>query len=472
MHLPSYEQVTLTDHLPLHPRPRPQLTRAAMALAALAITAATAGAASSDPVVAWRETGWRLAAEERIQTLRQVPTTLTVLDARGQPCEGVEVTWTMQAHSFGFGTAVNESAWQASTPSDPYRTHLRTLFNTVVLEHAMKWNPWEEAGPNREEVESMLRQFTADGQRLRGHTMVWQCTNFGATFPRDLQERIVGPRTPEALAEIRRRAAEHIRNIGGHFRGRVHDWDVLNETTAWTSLTSFLTPGQGNVGSPDLVEWLRIARSADPFSRLSINDYDILVGDSPEHRATYDRTIGWLLSQGAPLGGIGFQGHFHSGALVSSPADILARLDAFARYGLPLAITEFDTFGGDWGSATAEIEERQALLLEGLLTLFFSHPSADQFLMWGFWDGAHWGGSAPLFRKDWTEKPGAHVWRSLIFDRWWTRRAVAVTDGAGRADATVFSGDYLVKLRCGSQATTSRIRITRDAPTHTLVLPE
>ena len=31
--------------------------------------------------------------------------------------------------------------------------------------------------------------------------------------------------------------------------------------------------------------------------------------------------------------------------------------------------------------------------------MIFSHPATNGFLMWGFWDGAHWKDNAPYFIK-------------------------------------------------------------------------
>ena len=42
------------------------------------------------------------------------------------------------------------------------------------------------------------------------------------------------------------------------------------------------------------------------------------------------------------------------------------------------------------------------------------------FLMWGFWDGNHWCGSAPIFDKDWNLKPSGRVFEDLVHRKWRT----------------------------------------------------
>ena len=43
----------------------------------------------------------------------------------------------------------------------------------------------------------------------------------------------------------------------------------------------------------------------------------------------------------------------------------------------------------------------------------FSHEAYTGFVMWGFWEGAHWKPETALWRKDWTEKPAAKIWKVL-----------------------------------------------------------
>jgi GH35 family endo-1,4-beta-xylanase len=437
----------------------------------LVATFSAGGAATAAPPPSWREPGWRAEAEARIEAHRKVQVRLTVLDAGGTACPDVAVELNMTAHAFGFGTAVNEIAYLQSAPDGPYRTRLRELFNTAVLGNRMKWNYWEQAGQERSETDEIVRRLAADGLRLRGHTMVWQCGNY-EVVPKDIERLCAAPPTDDAKEHVRARVRDHILAIGSHFRGRLRDWDVLNETVEWTRISGFLEPETPNVGSPDLAAWLHLARAADPGARLYINDYHILVGEFTDHRRTYDAIAGRLLEHGAPLGGIGFQCHYYSGDLVPSPREVHARIDAFARHGLPLAVTEFDAYGAGWGADTAEAEENQARLLGDMLTLAFSHPAMEQFIMWDFWDSDHWGGCAPLFRADWSEKPGLAVWRSLVFDRWWTRRAGATTDEEGACTLRVFAGDYDVALTRAGATAHATIRVGRESTAHVLRLPE
>ena len=66
--------------------------------------------------------------------------------------------------------------------------------------------------------------------------------------------------------------------------------------------------------------------------------------------------------------------------------------------------------------------------------------------MWGFWEGAHWKPETALWRKDWTEKPAAKVWRDLVCQQWRTDETLH-TDAGGSAKLRAFYGHYEVTVK-------------------------
>ncbi len=424
--------------------------------------------------VALADENWRAAAAERIRQHRQTDAEIVVLDTDGDPVPGATVVLEMKRHAFLFGTAVNEPELLraiGSGEAGPYAQHLPELFNTVVLENWMKWKPWEKAGERRAQTDRILDWFAEKNLAVRGHTMVWQCKRFGVTYPKDI-ERIVRGERPGTPAAVRERVDDHIKAAGQHFTGKLIHWDVVNEPTEWHEITDFLSPDAPSTDAPDLANWYRLAHEADPAARLYINDYHILVGDFSKQKDGYEKIIGNLIQAGAPLQGIGFQGHFHGGNHGRTPEQTLATLDRFAKFGLPMAITEFDAYGKGWGGTTEESEARQAQFLEEFLVACFSHPGVEAFLMWGFWDGAHWADCAPLFRKDWTPKPALEVWRRLVFDEWWTKRAEVVTTESGTAAQRVFNGDYELTIQYDEEEYRLPVRIVPGAKRPVFTLPK
>ena len=92
--------------------------------------------------------------------------------------------------------------------------------------------------------------------------------------------------------------------------------------------------------NPDIQPYMfKLAHELDPEAVLFVNDYHVEDGEdgnsSPEK---YRAQVEWLLNAGAPVGGIGVQGHVDTpiGPIIASSLDVLATL------GLPIWMTEVD----------------------------------------------------------------------------------------------------------------------------------
>jgi len=151
---------------------------------------------------------------------------------------------------------------------------------------------------------------------------------------------------------------------------------VTNEITAHHHALKVLDPDHPPRTSPLIAEWYRAAHAADPQAQLFVNDYDVLVGGREGHRKGYESTIQSLLDAGAPLHGIGMQAHVHRAKVRPTPQGMRAVLDRFGRFGLPIWITEFDTFGGGWGDGEDRTAAETACFREVLISCF-AHPAVE-----------------------------------------------------------------------------------------------
>ena len=134
------------------------------------------------------------------------------------------------------------------------------------------------------------------------------------------------------------------------------------------------------------------ARVVDPEPLLFVNDYNIIAG-SWSRANRYIQQIQDLIDAGAPVDGIGVQGHFWGDTV--DAVVILERLDQLAALDLPIWITEYDTVDAD--------DVARGEKLENCYRASFSHPAVEGILMWGFWAGAHWRGpNAAIVDEDWT----------------------------------------------------------------------
>ncbi|OCB88766.1 endo-1,4-beta xylanase [Sanghuangporus baumii] len=121
-----------------------------------------------------------------------------------------------------------------------------------------------------------------------------------------------------------------------HFRLISYSWDVVNEVLnddgSMRSSVFYNTMGTDFINVA-----FNAARSADPNTKLYINDYNI-EGSGSKSSAMVN-LVQSLKSAGVPIEGVGLQGHFIVGSL---PSDIAGTIQAYANLGVEVAITELD----------------------------------------------------------------------------------------------------------------------------------
>lgn len=384
----------------------------------------------SQATYAGREEGaaWRKEALDRIERLRKGDVRVKVVDGQGRPVEGAKVTLKLQRQRFAWGTCAPAQRLASDDPDNQtLREQILNNFNEVVFENDLKWPFWErgknaEWGFDNRWVDASLKFLKENHLSVRGHNLVWPSWR---NLPPSLKD-LSGDKA--ALAEA---IHKHILEEAGAYKGQLVDWDVVNEPFAEHDVLDLL-------GKDVMVDWFKWAHEADPAAKLYLNEYGIFSGGGMDktHQDDFFTNLSMLKAKGAPIGGLGIQSHL--GGTYTPPQKLLAILDRFGSLGLSIKITEMDMDQPDPPLAYDYMRD--------YLIAIFSHPAVEGFLMWGFWDGAHWHQDAPLFTKDWTLKPTGKAYRDLVRGAWWT-------DGTGATDATgsyVFrgiQGDYQLKVK-------------------------
>lgn len=376
---------------------------------------------------------WRAEAAERIDRLRKADLTLRVLDASGAPVPNARVEIRQTRHAFPFGTAVTaRDLASASSESEAYRRKVAELFNEAVFENAMKWEHWGLGDP--EQIDAALAWLDEHDIPVRGHCLVWPGRLY---MPKDALAALDDPRALRELTERR------VRETAARYAGRLIDWDVLNEPVTNRDI-------QNALGDDAEADWFAIAREADPNAVLYVNDFGLMTegdADNPKLDA-YEAIIRRILDAGAPLGGIGMQGHFATAA--TPPEELWKIWDRFAALGLPIKVTELDMAFAD--------RDLQADYMRDFLTAAFAHPAVTGVLHWGFWEHRHWRPEAALFAADWTPRPHGQAYIDLVFGAW-TTRGTFTTDAEGLVRLRAFKGDY--EITAGA-AEPFRLRLEDD----------
>ncbi|MDX2030803.1 MAG: endo-1,4-beta-xylanase [Blastocatellia bacterium] len=394
---------------------------------------------------------WRIAAENRINRLRKGNLSVRVVDRDGRPVPQATVHVQQADHAFKFGSAVTAARLMGTgVDNEIYRSRVSSHFTTTVFENDLKWGPWEctncGASFNKAQTRAALAWLADRGLAVRGHNLIWPSWNFMPADTRDLG--------PDALrSRIESRFNEVAADAG--INGRLYQWDVINEPYTSYDVMGLIggVPGidsiRGVLPPEEMIQWFQMARRIDPKAVLFVNDYEILAagGQNVRHQNYLFGLSQWLLDNGAPVGGVGLQGHFDR---VTPPELLQTIIERFSQLPVALAVTEYDFNILD--------EELQAEYTREVLTMIFSQPKFSDFLMWGFWERSHWLPSGAMYRADWSSKPMALAWNDLLFREWWTNESGA-TDRAGRFAMRGFKGTYSVTAEYGriSQTTTATV---------------
>lgn len=370
---------------------------------------------------------WRKAALERIEKHRKSDFTLSLVDRDGRPVANADVRVVLRRHAFGFGSAVTAAMLNDPSPDGVrYRAIVDECFSRVVFENDLKPGPWE-AAKNPEAKGSFRKiwldkslQWLADRRiEVRGHYLCWAPFEPWSEKLRD---------KPQA---IREKVLAYMREITPAIGGQVCEWDALNHPAGWEAGMCIDTVLGGEF-------YAEVFREARKLTRLPLWINEDQVFRPGRQQEEYFQIIGKLLASGIRPDGIGNQAHFHS-SFLPSPEEMLANSDRFAKLVPALQITEFDVnTNGD--------ERLAADYTRDLLITTFSHPAYTGFVMWGFWEGAHWKPETALWRKDWSEKPAAQVWRDLVCQQWHTDEALH-TDTGGTTKLRGFYGRYEVTVK-------------------------
>jgi GH35 family endo-1,4-beta-xylanase len=378
---------------------------------------------------------WRKAADARIEQLRKADGVLRITDADGKPAENADVEISLIRHRFGFGAAVRTPLLvSTNTPAavrQQYADILTRSCSKITPTNAMKWRYYEQF---KDHVPALIDWCRTHSMTLRGHLLIWPGYE---RLPEGYDLYKTDP------AAFRRDLVRHIRKFVNLYPDAFDEWDVLNEPYTEHDFMDLL-------GKETVLEWFETARRANPDFLTYINDYGILSENNREHRDNYIEWVRYLIDNGAPLDGIGFQGHFRTPI---PPELILERIDHFAAFGKRMQITEFDFDHPDPGL--------QARFFEDFVTLIYSHPQMEALINWIYLED-DFRPRAALYRADFTPTAMGRVWERLLTEEWHTELK-RVTDDRGRVELCGFKGIYNVTVRHNGTTSMHKLTLGDDA---------
>lgn len=297
---------------------------------------------------------------------------------------------------------------------------LTTQFSFVTPENCMKPAAVQETeGQFDFAVPDAFVAFAGSQQlKVCGHCLVW------AKDDRTPPWFFLDGDLTASRKLLLKRMKTHIDTVAARYRGRVAEWDVVNE--ALDDGTNFLRPSGWLkiIGEDFIAKAFEYAHAADPKALLIYNDYN---DEMPGKREKLIRLVRSLREQRVPVQAVGLQGHYEIDHIPFQ--DLEETLDALNGLGVKVVVSELDidviprsrwwADGGKYreelskldpyrDSCPPEILQRQAEQYAQLFQLFRRHADIiERISFWDLDDGQSWLNSFPWKRVNYP----------LLFDR-------------------------------------------------------
>ncbi|MEM6687783.1 MAG: endo-1,4-beta-xylanase [Planctomycetota bacterium] len=399
--------------------------------------------------ISWRgqeeDAPWRIQAQKRIEEFRKQTLKIIITDDLGNPVPDAKLNIQQRKHAWRFGMFVGPTLLAENEDGRKYRELIKSRYNYLALPaYLANW------GWLNEESRSRYFRFADWAQEnklpARGHLLVYP--GWAVTPP----EWFNIPKP-----DLRKNLEQHIPTAIDALRVRgVTEWDVTNELRMNEAFMDEIG------GVQVAADWFKAARERLPSGDLYINETFILSngGKTETEQAKYEEHIEQLLAAGAPIDGLGMQGHF--GSQLTPPEKLIETLNRFARYGKKIQITEFDIDTDD--------KRAQALYMRDFYTACFSHPSVVGVVRWGFWEGEMWKPRGHAFTKEWQTTLVSEAYEDLVLGKWWTNLE-GQTDANGIWKDRVFRGVQNISVDVKGYRYNRDLEVDSDAVTHEVILP-
>jgi endo-1,4-beta-xylanase len=377
---------------------------------------------------------WQPDANARIEQYRKGNFQITVVSPydTNLPLSDVQVDVNQIKHQFAFGSCFNSSYLNNTIYTNFFKNH----FEWAVCENQSKWywNEPSQGNVHYTDADNIYNWCNSNGITMRGHNILWE-------HQPELPSWVPGlsyapwPQTSNLYTACQNR----LNSVVPHFQGKFVQWDVDNEMLGTgTDYQFFDRLEVGGPGSADVnsrVWMFQRANQLDPNCKLFMNEY---AGNSwgGYDSSSYVTLANTLRSKGAPIHGIGIQGHLGQTPSFDPVSYYSSVLQPLAALNLPIWATEFD--------ANEPNDTTRANDLENFYRICFSDPNVQGILMWGFMKGITWQSDWWLEDSNGTLNATGQRYESLMSQ--WTTKNSSTTDSNGNASFRGFYGKYRITL--------------------------
>jgi len=348
-----------------------------------------------------------------------------------------------------------------------YLYTLNGHFNTLTAENDMKSLyiiPNEPPDPfnisandlNTSRIDDFIDKANAAGiKRVRGHTMIWH-----SQAPPWLKNKAEN----WTACEVRSFSKSYITALGNYCRGKIHEWDVINEALGadWNSTgfrfscDSCNNCGDCNNNKPwyynvtqeagddnenmynyikDCFYW---ARAADPDAALFYNDFSVAL-TNPKSNTMFDMAKR-LKNEGAPIDGVGIQSHFGPGYYNASA--LQTNIRRYGAEGIKVHVTEVDFKSSNANLDNNIIEN----FYKSIVTTSLNEPNCTLIAFWGLREADSW-----LNNSEPPDNNPHSLWHGTGDTYWWRNPGAwkGVYDGLASLPNNTFPPSQLANVNPG-----------------------
>ena len=267
----------------------------------------------------------------------------------------------------------------ALSKDEVYRKLIAQQASMVVAERAMTWAVLRPSAEvyDFKQADELLAFAEEHSMQLRGHCLCWH---------RELPAWLLQTATRENARAL---LAQHIKQVAGRYAGRVHSWDVVNETVQ-------LSDGRADglrrsiwlelIGDDYIEAAFHAAREADPQALLTYNEYGLEGEDAESHskRVAVLLLLRRLKARGVPLDALGVQSHLNAGNHYGP--GLMTFLATVRELKLAVFITEMDVNTSNLPADVATRDREAARTYADYVRMLLREPAVRVVMTWGITD--------------------------------------------------------------------------------------
>ena len=274
---------------------------------------------------------------------------------------------------------------------DSERKEAARQFNMMVCENEMKMDALQPSKGSFSfgGADNLVSLAQQNDMAIRGHCLVWH-SQVPGWLSSDGKKNDKNWTREQALEIMK----NHITKVMQHYKGKVREWDVVNEcldddqTTVRSNPSSYdlrqQSVWQRAIGDDYIDSAFVYAHRADPDAILYLNDYGVELQGKAKSLAFYNLAVS-LKEKGIPIHGVGLQCHFSIGEV--DGVKLNRTIKRFAEAGLMCIITELDM---GIPSTTAANKEEQARLYRMITDIVLNNDNCPSMVIWGVKDNDSW----------------------------------------------------------------------------------